>query len=345
MIPIGDNTPRRRAPVVNYLIVAFTVAIFIFELSLGTRLDAFIGVFGAVPARISAALAGSPRVSTAVLWTLLTSVFLHAGWIHILGNMLFLWVFGDNVEDRLGHFRYLLFYLACGVGAGLVQVVVDPGSLIPAVGASGAIAGVLGAYLLLYPRAWVKVLIPIFIILIPIDLPVIVVLGVWFVTQLANGAAAITQTTQATGGVAYWAHIGGFAIGMLLVLIMPKSADIRPAAVAGRVYALDAGASPTWLRRLVAFVGDAIAFLIVLRIVILLFAPALAGDVRVFAAVFVALSDPLVRPFAGMLPMIRIGGGLIELAAVLALLVYHLLIAALIWLLSALNRTPAPRYH
>ena len=153
MIPIGDSAPRWTTPWVNYLIILITVLAFVFELSLARGLDAFVGRLGVTPALITGELAGDPRVPRGVLWTLLTALFLHAGWLHIGSNMLFLWIFGDNVEDRLGHLRYLLFYLVCGVGANLAQVFVDPASRVPLIGASGAIAGVLGAYLVLYPRA------------------------------------------------------------------------------------------------------------------------------------------------------------------------------------------------
>ncbi len=210
MIPIGDSAPRWRTPWVNYLIIAANVLAFLFELSLGSRLDAFVRQFGVTPADVAAVLAGDPRVPRGALATLVTALFIHAGWLHVGGNMLFLWIFGDNVEDRLGHLRYLLFYLVCGVGANLAQVLADPASRVPLVGASGAIAGVLGAYLLLYPTAWVTVLVPIVFLLWPLDVPVVLVLGIWFVTQLAAGVAAITQASQATGGIGYWAHVGGF---------------------------------------------------------------------------------------------------------------------------------------
>ena len=148
---------------------------------------------------------------------MITSQFLHAGWAHIIGNMLFLWVFGDNIEDALGHFTYLLFYLASGVAATITQSVVMGPSNIPSVGASGAIAGVLGAYLVLYPWARINILVPLFILFWTVDLPALVVIGWWFVQQFFYGIGSLT-TAAATGGIAFWAHIGGFVTGMVLIV-------------------------------------------------------------------------------------------------------------------------------
>src|SRR5204863_5588398 len=149
----------------------------------------------------------------AVALPFLTSMFLHGGWLHLIGNMWYLWIFGDNVEDRLGHFAYLIFYLLCGLGAGIVHTILNYQTVVPSVGASGAIAGVLGAYVVSYPGAKVLTLIPIFIFVQFIEIPALIVLGLWFVMQFFNGAAALATTSANGGGVAWWAHVGGFIIG------------------------------------------------------------------------------------------------------------------------------------
>ena len=206
MIPIGDdNTNRRTFPVVNYALIAINVIVFLIELSQPDP-QAYIVRWGAVPARITA---GQDLV------TLVTSTFLHAGWWHLLGNMLFLYVFGDNVEDAFGHVRYLLFYLVCGVLAGLGQVILAPQAELPGVGASGAISGVLAAYLLMFGTNPVRVIIGIF----PAVVPAYLMIGVWIVLQFLNGIASFVQTAQ-TGGVAYGAHVGGFVGGLVLALVL-----------------------------------------------------------------------------------------------------------------------------
>jgi membrane associated rhomboid family serine protease len=206
VIPIGDdNSARRTIPVVNYALIAINVGVFLVELSQPDP-QGYIDRWGAIPASIST---GHDLV------TLITSAFLHAGWLHLLGNMLFLFVFGDNVEDAFGHARYLLFYLACAVLAGLGQVALAPGSHLPGVGASGAISGVLAAYLVMFGTNRVRVLIFVF----PAVVPAYVMIGVWIVLQFLNGVASFSQTAQ-TGGVAYGAHIGGFVGGLLLTLVL-----------------------------------------------------------------------------------------------------------------------------
>ena len=332
MIPVSDSAPRRRTPWVNYAIIFLTVLVFLFELSLGRGLDVFVRSFGVTPALITAALTGDPRVPRGVLWTLVTALFLHAGLLHLASNMLFLWIFGDNVEDRLGHLRYLLFYVLCGIGASLAQVLFDPGSRVPLIGASGAIAGVLGAYVYLYPRAWVTVLVPIFFFVWPVNVPVVLMLGMWFVTQLANGVAAITHASQATGGIGWWAHIGGFVLGIGLALLVPKPVAVRPAPHAGQ----QAATCPRWLSGPVAVVGDMLDLLIGARIILLLIGQPEGGLLGFATRLVFDLTWPLVGPFAGLLPVLWVGGSLLELYSILALLVYHLLIAALLWLLAAI---------
>jgi rhomboid family protein len=215
MLPLSDHNPTRTVPVVNYLLIAANVLVFFWELSLGPNIERDLLLLSFVPARFWAAPFYPPNVIRIVI-----SMFLHGGWLHLGGNMLYLWIFGDNIEDRLGHFKYAIFYLLCGFAATLTHAVVNPDSRLPAVGASGAIAGVLGAYLLLFPKARVTTLIPIFVFITIRELPAALVLGLWFVLQFFVGVASIGAAPEATGGVAVFAHIGGFIAGMLLVVLM-----------------------------------------------------------------------------------------------------------------------------
>jgi membrane associated rhomboid family serine protease len=202
MIPIGDdNRSRRSVPVVTYGLIILNAVFFLIELNSG---EAFITRWAFVPSRFLA----SPETD---FLTLFTSMFMHAGWVHLLGNMLYLWIFGDNVEDRFGQGNYLIFYLFCGLGATFTQLTFSESSNIPNLGASGAIAGVLGSYILMFPQARVSVLMG--RMLVPMS--AFVVIGLWFVLQLFSGLASITAATQA-GGVAYMAHVGGFVTGLVL---------------------------------------------------------------------------------------------------------------------------------
>ena len=220
MIPLRDNNPSSTRPVVTVALIILNTLAFIYEKSLGQAdLSRLVFTMGMVPARVLV-FPTHPDISFSdAFLPLLTSPFLHAGWLHLIGNMWFLWIFGDNIEDRLGHLRYLLFYLLCGIGAGLVQTVLTLSSTIPAIGASGAVAGVLGAYLLLYPRARVLTLVP-FFFLVLVELPAALILIYWFVIQLFSGAATSLGGGGHTGGVAWWAHVGGFLLGMILVMLM-----------------------------------------------------------------------------------------------------------------------------
>ena len=212
MIPLGDSVRSERTPFVNYALIVLNVIVFFFELVLGPTAEDLIYSWGTVPADLV-----QWRQHPWVLITLVTSIFLHGGWFHLIGNMLYLAIFGDNVEGIMGHKRYLAFYLGCGVTASLAQVLMAPTSVLPGVGASGAIAGVLAAYLLCFPRARVFVGIPLLIHMQVIALPAVIVLGFWFVFQLLNGAATIAMSSEAMmGGVAWWAHIGGFVAGLIL---------------------------------------------------------------------------------------------------------------------------------
>ena len=199
MIPLRDDNPSHTTPVVTRTLIVLNVLAFLFELSLGSYLGYFVRGWGVVPERIAYAAMGREPLPGAVL-TLFSSMFLHGGWVHLIGNMWYLWIFGDNVEDRLGHVRFLGFYLASGVLSALLHVLVNPLSPIPTVGASGAIAGVLGAYAFAFPRARVLTIVPIFVFL-----------------QIVSGSFALG--TGAGGGVAWWAHIGGFAFGAVAVKI------------------------------------------------------------------------------------------------------------------------------
>jgi membrane associated rhomboid family serine protease len=224
MFPIRDDQPRYSTPVVNYFIIGLNTVVFLFELTVqaqGPRaLDALVFQFGVVPAHFSRALAGSPHYAIpGTLLTILTSMFLHGGWLHIIGNMWFLWIFGDNIEDYLGHFTYLIFYLLCGVAAAVTQIGLDPRSTIPTIGASGAIAGVMGAYVLLYPRAKVLTLVVLIVFFTFWWIPAWVFLGYWF---LLNFFSASITVHQASGGVAFAAHVGGFLTGLILIKVFPQ---------------------------------------------------------------------------------------------------------------------------
>jgi membrane associated rhomboid family serine protease len=221
MIPIRDDAPSYTTPWVNYFLIALNTLVFLFELALGPHhLDAFLFSFGLVPAHLTAALRAGAYA--AALTPFLTSMFLHAGWLHIIFNMWWLWIFGDNVEDWLGHFRYLLFYLLSGLGAGLVHILFNLGSQVPSVGASGAIAGVMGAYFVLFPSARVLTFIFVFFTWLPAWL----ILGYWFVLQFLSGAAtSIASSGQgSSGGIAVWAHVGGFLTGVAMIKLFPRRA-------------------------------------------------------------------------------------------------------------------------
>jgi membrane associated rhomboid family serine protease len=222
MIPIGDINPTRRVPLCNYLLIAANIALFVYELSLGARLDAFIATWGVPSNQVIALLGGDLRLLVPVLLKSLVSMFLHGGWLHIGGNMLFLWVFGDNVEDNFGSVAYLIFYLLCGFAAVLAQAFLTPSSSVPAIGASGAISGVLAAYLLLYPGASVRALLFIFIFFTVVHVPAWLMIILWFGVQLLNGYASLTDAAQMTGGVAYGAHVGGFIAGLALTLFFRR---------------------------------------------------------------------------------------------------------------------------
>ncbi len=218
MIPIKDTIPRSTFPFATLLIIVMNFLVFAFERSLPKdELNAVIYLFGLVPARYShpawAKIMGFPLDS---YWPFLTDLFLHGGWLHIIGNMWFLFLFGDNVEDMLGHVRFFFFYLFAGLAANLVHFFVNSDSTVPVIGASGAIAGVMGAYMRLFPRARIVTLIPVLIIPLFFQLPAVLFMGIWFMIQVFSGAISLA-VTDGGGGIAWWAHIGGFAVGFLLI--------------------------------------------------------------------------------------------------------------------------------
>ncbi|MCZ2109681.1 MAG: rhomboid family intramembrane serine protease [Dehalococcoidia bacterium] len=261
MIPVGDSSRRRTTPWVNYAIILVNIGVFIYMLTLSTALppsaaiasrdfrkqtagpcygfetaptqsDRFVCKYAFQPKEWFDNLRGHSDVSApdrpVIFFSILAALFLHAGWLHIGGNMLFLWVFGDNVEDRMGHAGYLLFYLVAGIAASLVQGAIDTTSVVPVLGASGAIAGVLGAYLIYFPRATISVVIPFFILVfIPLPIPAWLVIGLWFVQNLFAGVASINQAASPDTSVAFFAHVGGFIFGMLAVILFARGRPRR----------------------------------------------------------------------------------------------------------------------
>jgi len=229
VIPLRDLNPTRRRPIVTWVLIALNVGVWLYQFSLNQyqlgvatpAFEHFVREWGAVPHHLtSGGKAG-------IYFTPFTSMFMHGGWMHLIGNMWFLHVFGDNIEDELGHARYLLFYLVTGLGAVALQVAIDPSSATPMVGASGAIAGVLGGYMMLHPRARVLTLVPIVIFFQFIELPAFLFLFVWFGLQLLSGFLSLGAADEAAGGVAFFAHIGGFVMGLVLVRLLRLPASER----------------------------------------------------------------------------------------------------------------------
>lgn len=211
MIPLRDVIPSRTTPYVTVSLVVINAAVFLYQLSLGEAVDEFVFTHGLVPAFFS--------------WpSVLSSMFLHGGFLHVAGNMLYLWIFGDNVEDRMGHGRFLVFYLLCGIAAALGQTVTAPDSQVPMVGASGAVAGVMGAYFVLYPHSRIVTLLPVLFFWQIIEVPAIFFLGIWFVMQFLSGVGSIVSAASGEpgGGIAFWAHVAGFAAGFVGVFLFRK---------------------------------------------------------------------------------------------------------------------------
>ncbi len=228
MFPLRDSIRSRSFPIVNWILIAASVLVFLLEQAIEfgigeVALERFLTLFSLVPSEFS-------LLNPIAYISLFTSMFLHGGWFHLISNMWILFIFGDNVEDRMGPLRYLVFYLASGFAAGLTHVLFTSNSSIPTVGASGAIAGVLGAYMVLFPRARVVTLIPLFILPWFVEIPAVIYLGVWFLTQISSGLLSI-GAMMPFGGIAWWAHIGGFVFGLLLVRIFarrPRAYVINP---------------------------------------------------------------------------------------------------------------------
>ena len=215
MIPLRDVIPSRSTPVVTMALLAVNVVVFLYQWSLGERAGtAFVFEWGVIPADFT-------------VLTMFTSMFLHGGFLHAGGNMLYLWIFGDNVEDRLGKGRFLFFYLLCGAAAAIGQILINPDSRIPMVGASGAVAGVMGAYFVMYPQSRIVTLVPFFLFQI-IEVPAVFFLGIWFLMQFLSGVGSIAQVEAGTGGVAFWAHVAGFVAGVLGGLALRRPERQRP---------------------------------------------------------------------------------------------------------------------
>ncbi len=228
IIPIRDTIPSSRTPFVTYGLILCNTALFLYQVSLGDAATDFVYAYAVIPYRFLHLDLSQPLE----LLTPLFAMFLHGGWLHIIGNMLYLYIFGDNVEDTLGHGRYLAFYLLCGAVSFLAQIFILSNSMVPNIGASGAIAGVLGAYILLFPRARVVTLLPIFIFFTVVEIPAFIFIGIWFLIQFASGAVSLGTSSALSGGVAWWAHIGGFIAGMFLIRWMaPRGTAGRPVAV------------------------------------------------------------------------------------------------------------------
>ncbi len=222
MIPLRDKAPSGKFPIVTILLIVVNLLVFLMEVSLGEpQLKGLFDTYGSIPLRLKLAAQGDLHQGVGFAITIVTSMFLHGGWLHLIGNMWYLWIFGDNVEGKLGRVRFLMFYLLCGAAACLAHAIVHVDSRVPTVGASGAIAGVLGAYLMLYPKAKVLTWVPVIVVGYFIEFPAIVLLGLWFLMQLLNETLALAGPGEVQS-VAWTAHIGGFIAGMILVHVMRK---------------------------------------------------------------------------------------------------------------------------
>lgn len=226
MFPLKDNIPARRFPAVNLWLILVNVVCFVYELQLGGGLERFIQSYGFIPSRFAAQQEAGMLL--AGLLPVFTSMFLHGGLLHLFSNMWMLWIFGDNVEDSMGHFRYLIFYLLCGAISVFAQAAASPASTLPLVGASGAISGVLGAYFILYPGARILTLLPVIIFFYLVEVPAYVFLGLWFLLQILRGYTQfLGDVGGASGGVAWWAHVGGFFSGIVLIWLFAENRFLR----------------------------------------------------------------------------------------------------------------------
>jgi membrane associated rhomboid family serine protease/uncharacterized protein YggT (Ycf19 family) len=325
VIPLGDSVGGQRRPLITFTLIGLCALVFLYELTLrGAALDAFVARWGAEPRLVVPALSPDPRAPHLALMTLVTSQFIHAGFLHLGGNMLFLWVFGRAVEDRLGPALFLPFYLLAGAVAGLVQCLVSANESVPLIGASGAIAGVLGVYFVSYPTAWVRVLLPVLFFFWSFDLPAVLVLAFWFVTQFFTGVAAITTASRATSSdVAVWAHVAGFIFGLGCAMILPKRADAS-SPIRGAV-GVQRGSAPG-PARLVSSVADLAALLLAVRLVVRFFG-LIAGrsPVAAVALPIVSVTEPVVAPFQNLLPSVRVLGGVLEVSTLVAMVAVYVL--------------------
>ncbi|MDJ0635697.1 MAG: rhomboid family intramembrane serine protease [Xenococcaceae cyanobacterium MO_188.B29] len=227
MVPLHDDNPTNITPVVVYALITINILVFLHQMSLGAGINDFFQLYAVIPRELSASFAGSSlNQPVPETYTLITSQFLHGDFVHIGFNMLFLWTFGNNIEDSLGHVKFLIFYLGCGILAGLTHWFFDMSSIVPTVGASGAIAGVMGAYILKYPKAQILTLLPIGIFITTIRIPAFFFLGFWFIQQAISSVLSLGLPGN-TGGVAYWAHAGGFVFGAILGPLLGLFSDRR----------------------------------------------------------------------------------------------------------------------
>ncbi len=227
MIPLRDSTRSETFPYVTVALIVINSMVWLYEVSLGPYAEQFVNEYGLIPLRFVTYSQHPGGFVANALVPLFSSIFMHAGWMHIIGNMWFLWIFGDNIEDRLGHLGYVIFYLVCGMSASLIHVLFHPTSTLPMIGASGAISAVLGAYLISFPHARVFTLLIIFVLIRFVEIPAFVFLIIWFLFQFVAGTAG-AGAQQEIGGVAYWAHMGGFVVGIALVWLFPKRKGLRP---------------------------------------------------------------------------------------------------------------------
>lgn len=223
MVPLHDDNPTEITPYITYILIIINILLFFYELSLpSAELNAFLSTYGVVPRELTLSLqSGNLNAMLGQFVTLITCQFLHGGFLHLGGNMLFLWIFGNNIEDKLGHIKYIIFYLSCGIFAALAQYIFSINSTVPTIGASGAIAGIMGAYIIRFPRAKILTLIPLGFFITTFRIPAVFFLGFWFAQQALYGVASLDATTRVDmGGIAYWAHAGGFAFGAILSWLM-----------------------------------------------------------------------------------------------------------------------------
>jgi membrane associated rhomboid family serine protease len=327
MIPISESVQVRRPAWIAAGLVTLCTIVFLYEVTLPSRvLDAFVQKWGANPHLIMLALAGDPRVPRTELITLFTSQFLHGSWLHLLGNMVFLWVFGRAVEDRFGHIVFLVMYLLGGAAASIFQSWASGSEgTAPLIGASGAIAVVLGAYLVSFPGAWVKVLVPIFFFFWAFDVPAVLMLALWFFGQFFTGIASITQVAAA-GNVAVWAHVAGFVIGMAVGILLPKSGSYGPP-VRGMERRVG-GPGPAGL---ISSLANLAVLLLGARVVLeFLEIRSSEGVLGQVAAVAYGATNPIVWPFGEFIPLMRFAGRPLDLPAVVVIALVLLLAGVLV---------------